>query len=118
MKRLAAILTALIVAAATYALPPGFSANTPAARNFRDISIPIAQVSTFGNVSIHGGMVDVTQITKKQDGKLATETIVTGARSIGLSPDRRSVVLRIPESQISALSKVPTGGAIILTPHR
>jgi hypothetical protein len=125
--RWAVTTSALVIAAATtFALPPGTPVGSPfmpgqgpgRVHSYRDISVPIAQVTTLGNVSIRGGIVDVVQLKKLENGSLTTETIVSGARTVGIAPDHKSILLRLPDIEASRLHSSLSSGNIILTPHR
>jgi hypothetical protein len=126
MNWAAAGLATLIFASTTVAFPPGTPVGQPSrpgtgATNmhvFRDITVPITQVTSVGNVSSHGSQIDVMQIKKLENGTLAPEMVVSGARTVGIAPDRKSIILRIPENAIGALNASLNTGGIILMPHR
>jgi hypothetical protein len=126
MNWAAAGMASLIFASMTVAFPPGTPVgqpSRPATGNphmhvYRDITIPIAQVTALGSVSAHGSQIDVMQMKKLENGTLTPEIIVAGARTVGIAPDRKSIILRIPENEIGALNSSLNSGGVILVPHR
>jgi len=85
---------------------------------FHDVSVPIDHVTALGNASMKWGLTDVVQMIRQENGTLKPEVIVSGARTVGFSPDRKSVVLRIPDHATGALNAAVTSGGIVLVPHR
>jgi hypothetical protein len=125
MRWAVAISGAFVLAATTYAFPPGTpvgqpsmpGAGAPRSFVFRDVSVPINQVTALGNASVRWGLVDVVQMKKQENGTLTPEVIVSGARTAGISPDRKSVVLRIPDHATGALHAALNQGGVVLVPH-
>ncbi len=126
MKWACAAAAAFMFAAAISAFPPGTQVGQPSlpisggphAHVFRDIAVPINQVTAVGNMSIRGSIVDIVRVKKLENGNQMPERIVTGARFVGFAPDHKSIILRIPENDIGAVNDSLKNGSIILTLHR